>query len=208
MTNKTTTSESIASTHTAETNHLPSESTTKATSILEEVSRVIARVSDSSVTELATLLANGGRIFVTGEGRSGFMAKSFAMRLMHLGADSHVIGETVTPSLAAGDILIAVSGSGTTKAAVWTAEKARELGCTVVAVTTDEASPLGQLAHQLLHIPAATKYRREGEPASIQPLGSLFDQCTHILLDAVCLSYGEQQHIEHGQALAKHSNVE
>ncbi|WP_046226164.1 6-phospho-3-hexuloisomerase [Paenibacillus dauci] len=183
-------------------------SLTKAQRILEEIQQVVSRVPEEAVTGLADTLAKGNRIFVTGEGRSGFMAKSFAMRLMHLGANSYVIGETVTPALAAGDILIAVSGSGTTKAAVWTAEKARELGCTIVAVTTDESSPLGQLADQLLHIPAATKYRREGEAASIQPLGSLFDQCTHILLDAVCLSYGELQHVEHGTALAKHSNVE
>lgn len=181
---------------------------TIAEQIIAEISQVIAHVPQESISKLATLLGNSQRIFVTGEGRSGFMAKSFAMRLMHLGADSHVIGETVTPALAEGDLLIAVSGSGTTKAAVWTADKAKELGCSIVAVTTDESSPLGILADMILHIPAATKYRREGEATSIQPLGSLFDQCTHVLLDAVCLAYGQLQQVQNDEVFAKHSNVE
>lgn len=184
------------------------QSTATAEQIMAEINQVITKVPQETIQQLATQLVNSQRIFVTGEGRSGFMAKSFAMRLMHLGADCHVIGETVTPALAVGDLLVAVSGSGTTKAAVWTADKAKELGCHIVAVTTDDSSPLGTLADTILHIPAATKYRREGEAPSIQPLGSLFDQCTHVLLDAVCLTYGQLKQVQHDDVFAKHSNVE
>ncbi|UUZ82432.1 6-phospho-3-hexuloisomerase [Paenibacillus sp. P26] len=180
----------------------------KMQAILAEIGTVLGRVDPGAASETASLLAGNRRIFVAGEGRSGLMAKSFAMRMMHLGADIFVVGETITPSLAAGDILVAVSGSGTTKQVLWTAEKARELGCTVVAVTTDEKSPLGACASRVLLIPAATKYRREGEAESIQPLGSLFDQCVHLVLDAVCLEYAEIRSVDHQQAFQKHSNVE
>ena len=46
------------------------------------------------------------RIFVAGEGRSGFSAKGFAMRLMHLGYTVYVVGETITPALREGDLLV------------------------------------------------------------------------------------------------------
>ena len=34
-----------------------------------------------------------------GAGRSGLVAKAFAMRLMHLGLEAFVVGETITPAL-------------------------------------------------------------------------------------------------------------
>ncbi|MNB72893.1 3-hexulose-6-phosphate isomerase [compost metagenome] len=180
----------------------------KLMTILSEAGDVLSRIDESNINDTAALLAGAPRIFVAGEGRSGLMAKSFAMRLMHLGATSYVIGETITPSIAAGDYLVAVSGSGTTHGVVWTAEKARELGASVIALTTDAESPLARSAARVIAIPAATKHRREGESASVQPLGSLFDQCVHLVLDAVCLCYAESRGVDNAAAFKQHSNVE
>merc|ERR1712093_748806 len=55
------------------------------------------------------------------------MAKSFAMRMMHMGFDAYVIGETVTPTFEKDDILIIGSGSGETKSLVMIAEKAKTI---------------------------------------------------------------------------------
>ena len=57
------------------------------------------------------------------------------MRMMHMGLDAYVVGETVTPNLEEGDLLIISTGSGETKSLVPMAEKAKELGATVAAVT-------------------------------------------------------------------------
>ncbi|MBA4548016.1 MULTISPECIES: 6-phospho-3-hexuloisomerase [Thermoactinomyces] len=179
-----------------------------AQAILREVEAVIGQVKEEEIKETAAALQKAGRIFVVGEGRSGLMAKSFAMRLMHLGAKVYVAGETITPSVEAGDWLVAVSGSGTTRQVVWTAEKAKSIGCKVIAVTTDEASPLAQTAVKILRVPAATKHRRANEWKTIQPLGSLFDQSVHILLDAVCLEYGRLKEVNHDEAVRRHSNLE
>ncbi|KIL41508.1 6-phospho 3-hexuloisomerase [Gordoniibacillus kamchatkensis] len=176
--------------------------------IMAEIGTVLNKVRKKDIAETAESLAKGKRIFVVGEGRSGLMAKSFAMRMMHLGATAYAVGETITPSMSAGDLLVAVSGSGTTKNVVWIAEKARELGCTVIGMTTDEQSLLGRCASKTVLIPAATKYRREGEAASIQPLGSLFDQCIHIVLDAICLEYADIREVDNSKAFRQHSNVE
>ncbi|MFY4775657.1 6-phospho-3-hexuloisomerase [Metabacillus sp. RGM 3146] len=176
--------------------------------ILNEVEQVLRLMEENCIHKAAEILAGSQRVFVTGEGRSGLMAKSFAMRLMHLGASVYVLGETISPSLKEGDTLAAVSGSGTTKQTVWTAEKAKELNCRVIGVTANPESPLGRAASEIIHIPAATKYRREGEAESIQPLGSLFDQCAHILFDAICLQYANAKKVSHEEAFKQHSNVE
>jgi 6-phospho-3-hexuloisomerase len=176
--------------------------------ILAEVSTVLSRVDRSQVTELADRLSAATRVFVTGEGRSGFMAKAFAMRLMHLGLDVHVIGETTTPSVGAKDTLVAVSGSGTTAGTVRVAEQAARVGACVHAVTTDQGSPLALTADTVLTVPAATKYRRADEAPTVQPLSSLFDQATHLLLDVVCLQLAEQRGIDNTTARAAHANTE
>lgn len=180
----------------------------KMSNILQEISTVVQNLDENKLTEVASLLLSEKRIFVIGEGRSGLMAKSFAMRLMHLGATVYVVGETITPSIEKGDLLVAISGSGTTKNVVWVAERAKEIGCSVVALTTNPESELATHASPMIHIPAATKYRREGEAASIQPLGSLFDQCAHIVFDTLCLLYAELKNVDHREAFTKHSNLE
>lgn len=176
--------------------------------ILKEIDTVLSKVAEEQLQEIAGQLQKAKRIFVIGEGRSGLMAKSFAMRLMHLGATVYVVGETITPSIAEGDLLVAISGSGTTKSVVWTAEKTKSLGCAVIAVTTNIESPLGAAATEILHVPAATKYRREHERQTIQPLGSLFDQCSHIVFDAVCLLFGRLNDMDNSKAFQLHSNLE
>ena len=179
----------------------------KIQSILQEMQGVLDCPEVGGWEQIAAVLS-GKRIFVVGEGRSGLMGKSFAMRLMHLGAEVYVVGETITPSIAQEDVLIAVSGSGTSKQTVWVANKAKELGCTVIAMTTDPSSALGALADWIVHVPAATKYRRANESASTQPLGSLFDQCAHILFDAICLQYASLQLEDNSSAFQRHSNME
>jgi len=176
--------------------------------IIKEIETVLSQVEENQLQNIAVQLQNAKRMFVIGEGRSGLMAKSFAMRLMHLGATVYVVGETITPSIEEGDLLVAISGSGTTKNVVWTAEKTNSLGCSVVAITTNPESPLAVAATTILHVPAATKYRRENELKTIQPLGSLFDQCAHIVFDTLCLQYSALTQVDHTAAFGRHSNLE
>lgn len=176
--------------------------------ILEEIGSVLDKVDKQGINHFVDIIETSKRVFVIGEGRSGLMAKSFAMRLMHLGATVYVVGETITPALEKGDVLVAISGSGATKNVIWVAQKAVELECPVIAMTTNSESELGKIATFILHVPAATKYRREGEKASIQPLGSLFDQCAHIVFDTICLRYALLKSEDNKGAFARHSNLE
>ena len=176
--------------------------------ILEEIQHVAKAIDERQIVALADALLAAPRIFLTGEGRSGLMAQAFAMRLMHLGLTVYVIGETTTPAVKGKDTLVAVSGSGTTAGTVHIAEQSAEKGAAVYAVTTDPGSKLASLAARVLIVPAATKWRKAGETQTSQPLGSLFDQCCHLALDAVCLEISQRKDISNDAARALHTNVE
>lgn len=176
--------------------------------VLGEMSGVLSRLDRSALEKAAHLLNGAPRVFVAGEGRSGFMAKAFAMRLMHLGLTAYVIGETCTPAVAEGDLLVGVSGSGTTAGTVRAADSATRVGGSVLAVTTDPASPLAAAAAHVVEVPAATKHRREGEAATVQPLSSLFDQCSHVALDVVCLQLAGLRDVDNSAAVRAHANTE
>ncbi len=72
-------------------------------------------ISDEDAEKFIRELLNAKRIYVVGAGRSGLVAKAFAMRLMHLGLSAYVVGETITPALNRGDVMVIFSGSGTDK---------------------------------------------------------------------------------------------
>ncbi|MFB0543181.1 MAG: SIS domain-containing protein, partial [Candidatus Bathyarchaeia archaeon] len=116
--------------------------------IITGIDEVVEGVSEEQIeTMLGAVLASKNRKILTlGSGRSGFVGNSFALRLMHLGFNIYVAGETITPALTKGDLVIAISGSGTTRTVVTQAEVAKEIGAKVLAVTSHPESPLGLIS--------------------------------------------------------------
>ncbi len=127
----------------------------------------------------AVLAARDQRWFTAGQGRSGLVAAMVAMRLMHVGHDAHLVGETTAPSIRAGDGLILFSRSGTTPVTVSQAQTASAEGATAMAVTENAASPLAEAAKVVLRIPAGP---------SQQFGGSRFEQSALVLFDAIMFS--------------------
>lgn len=174
--------------------------------INQEISAVLAATDESQLDDVVPLFTKQRRIFVLGAGRSGLMAKAFAMRLMHIGYTPFVIGETITPSVQKGDLLLAVSGSGTTHSIVELAQKAHQQEVTLLALTSNGQSPLAQLADKAIVVPGATK---NGDGIkSIQLLSTLFDQSVHLVLDALCLKLARRDGTDNGTAKSRHSNME
>ncbi|WP_312024331.1 6-phospho-3-hexuloisomerase [Bacillus canaveralius] len=174
----------------------------------KEVTSVLSLVAEEEALTLSQKIKEAKRIFVYGEGRSGLMGKAFAMRLMHGGYSVFVVGETTTPSIDEGDLLVAISGSGSTGMMHEFCVKARELGATVFLVTTNRDSKIARISDAVLVIPAATKYRRPEEPETIQPLGNQFDQSVHLLLDGIII-HSLQVNKEVKEAMRKrHANLE
>ena len=82
--------------------------------IIKELDQSSKTIKPEQITDLIQKIKNHKRIFVYGTGRSGLMLKALAMRLMQMGLDAYVVGETTTPSVQEGDLLIVASASGET----------------------------------------------------------------------------------------------
>lgn len=166
--------------------------------ISAELARALSRVEESEANRLATALTTAGAVFVTGEGRSGLIARCFAMRLMHLGLRAYVVGEMVTPAARPGDLLLAVSGSGETYVTRTHAASAKALGLAVAALTAAPESSLGDLSDLRVLIPSESQqYGR-----------SLFEQSALMFLDGLALLLQRRLGRTAADLEARHANLE
>ena len=136
------------------------------------------------------------KIFIVGMGRSGFVGRAFALRLMNLGFNVYFLGETITPAATKEDLVIAISGTGTTKFVLTASTTAKEIGAKVVAITSYTDSSLGQMADHTVLVRGRTKmgWPREedylarqlhGESEPLSPLGSIFENNCMVFLDSL-----------------------
>jgi 6-phospho-3-hexuloisomerase len=169
--------------------------------VLAEVQDVLARVDPREVEALAEAVLAAPTVFVTGEGRSGLVARAFAMRLLHLGRRAHVVGETATPSAAAGDLLLALSGSGSTRVTRARAEAARAGGVRLLVVTAAPDSPLAEAAELRLLLPLPAGGSRQFG-------GSLFEQAALLLLDTLVLDLQRRLGESPTSMAARHATLE
>jgi 6-phospho-3-hexuloisomerase len=166
--------------------------------IVECIKLSIDQLNVDEVEQLIKLLleARDKKIFTVGMGRSGFVARSFALRLMNLGFNVYFLGETITPAAEKRDLLIAISGTGTTKMVLTASAAAKEIGAKVIAITSFSKSPLGQLADLAVTVKGRTKAgmpREEdylarqiiGEREPLTPLGSIFENNCMVFLDSL-----------------------
>lgn len=177
--------------------------------VTEELTKTLKGVPDEEANSLVGAISRAQKIFVAGAGRSGFMMKAFCMRLMHLGFEAFVVGETVTPTITDKDLLIIGSGSGGTASLVTMAEKAHSIKAMVALVTVTADSKIGQIADPVIRIPAISPKVDTGTGVlSVQPMGSLFEQSLLLFLDTVILMLMATENCDSGAMFARHANLE
>lgn len=176
--------------------------------IIKELEKAPETVSSEEADRLASAIMEAGQIFVAGAGRSGFMVKSIAMRLMHIGLNSYVVGETVTPSIGKEDLLLIGSGSGETKSLAAMADKAKSVGADVALLTTSPQSYIGSFADTVIQLPGSQKDPANAQYKTIQPMGSLFEQSLLLFGDAVVLRIMELTGQTAVSMYGKHANLE
>jgi 6-phospho-3-hexuloisomerase len=174
---------------------------------LDSVIERVVRNDPKMLAAFAELIADAPRVFVLGAGRSGLALRMTAMRLMHLGQDVHVVGEVTAPAIAAGDLLLTASGSGTTGGIVRAAQTAASVGARVAAMTTDPESSLAKLADVAIIIPAAGKLDRSGT-ASAQYAGGLFEQAVVLIGDALFHALWQRSGQSADELWPRHANIE
>ncbi len=167
------------------------------TDTMETIADHIVDVSRSldlaSLDEFSRMLNSANRIFVMGAGRSGLVAKSFAMRLMHIGYQVYVVGEIVTPAVAAGDAVVAISGSGNTRTISEFGEICKKLNVKLITVTSNKNSALGRISDLVVivdgnlqhdHSKEYMERQLSGNHKSMTPMGTLFELTAGVFLDS------------------------
>jgi 6-phospho-3-hexuloisomerase len=169
---------------------------------MKEISQFVYKASDiindsevnTLISILLDVLQNNRKILIVGVGRSGLAGKAFAMRLMHLGFNVYVLGDTITPAVYEGDVVIAISGSGTTRLVITAASTAKEVRAKVIAITSHRDSPLAKIADHIVIVPGRTKIATEsdytirqilGEHEPLVPLGTLFEITLNVFFDSL-----------------------
>lgn len=175
--------------------------------VLRENTVLAEQLDFNQLVELIHAIQEADAIFLIAAGRSGFSMRSVAMRLMHLGLKVYFVGDNTTPAIKMDDLLWAVSGSGTTSGIVRAAEKAKQVGAKVFAITTNETSALATLAQHHMLVPAAAKLDRAGEK-SAQYAGSLFEQTLLLLGDAVFMELWKIDGTPAQELWKRHANME
>lgn len=162
--------------------------------IAEHINDAVKEIDDGEVDLMVDEIQKAKRIFLVGAGRSGLVAKAFAMRLVQLGLTAYVVGETTSPAITKKDLLIAVSGSGKTTNVVNVTKIAKDIGAKALTITSYPNADLGQLSDHVVKIKGRTKIDIEkdytesqlkGHFSSLTPLGTLFEDTVMIFFDGV-----------------------
>ena len=185
--------------------------------ILDNVKSVSSELDEDNINQMLEMLTSAENVFILGLGRSGLVAKAFAMRLMHLGISVYVVGETITPAIYDTDCLLAISGSGETRFVLSTAEITKKRGAKIIAVTSYVNSTLGKMSDLVVRIKGRTKDEIErdyikrqmnGKHQSLAPLGTMFEVTSLIFLDGIIAQLMHKMEKTEADLKEKHNVLE
>ena len=119
-----------------------------------EISEIIKKNYESIDTSqiltlidmIVTINSKNRIVFVYGAGRSGFIGRCFAQRLMHLGLNSCFVSDAITYRYSNDDLLILISGSGETTSPKAIAEEAKKIGGKIALFTGNPKSSIAIMA--------------------------------------------------------------
>ena len=166
-----------------------------------------SQIDKRSVARFLDAIAGANRVFIAGAGRSGLVARAFAMRLMHLGLKVHAVGEVTTPAAKPGDLLIIVSGSGQTHSMSCVMERGRSNGAKVAVLTSVPGSPIGKKADIIVHIKGKTA-KDLANVGLRSPLGTPFELSAMVFLDSVIEELADRFRKNEAELRARHANLE
>ena len=173
--------------------------------IVDKVKTSLLSLNDEQIEKICREFLRADRIFLYGAGRSGLVAKAFAIRLVHLGFQTYVIGETITPPVRKGDLVIVISGSGETIPSVMTAEIAKKIGAKLIAVTSRENSKISKNADFTVKLSTECEDR---ERARLAPLGTLFEASAWLFLDGLVAKLMEMKGESEKRMKERHATLQ
>ncbi|MBY4797662.1 6-phospho-3-hexuloisomerase [Collinsella sp. AGMB00827] len=178
--------------------------------VADELTTTFSELNEAQLKALESEILSAKKIFVAGAGRSLMMIRGLAMRLMHMGFESYVVGETVTPAIEPGDLLVIASGSGATGTLRVIAEKCKQLGAALALITTQPESPIGSLADVVVEVGAVSTKVEQHARSSIQPGSNTFEQTVLLIGDAIIIDIVSDETIaqRNEELMRRHANLE
>lgn len=125
--------------------------------------------------EIAQLMINAQKIGAFGVGNSAITAMEFSSVLARIGmsviatSDSHMQA-MIAANMMAGDVVVLISVSGSTKDIIDVAEIAKQNGCTTVVITCYDHSPLAKYGDYVLN---STRREAAYEGGSVSTIASI-----------------------------------
>jgi len=185
----------------------------------EHIKKAGRKIDRESVNRLVEEILKANAIFLMGAGRSGLVARAFAMRLMHLGLKVYVVGETTTPAVKSDDLVIAISGSGETRSIVSLARIAKEeIGAKLATITSNSKSSLAKLSDIVIVVEGKKvddvsnvdylERHMMGMYTKLTPLGTMFEITSLILLDSIIAELIARTGASEEELKARHSTLE
>jgi 6-phospho-3-hexuloisomerase len=172
---------------------------------------------EALLSSLEKARKDNSKVLIVGAGRSGLVGKAFAMRLMHLGFDVYVLGETITPHVGENDLVLVISGSGKTSGPLNAANMAKKLNAKVIAITSQESSPLAITADQVVDIPGRQDIAKEdeytsrqlkGQHESLVFMGTMFEDTCMLFLDSVIAELMNRLGVSEEFLWERHATIE
>jgi len=175
---------------------------------LSEIEAVLKRVATDTTEHMCAEILAARRIACYGVGREGLMMKALCMRLMHLGLDTHMVGDMTTPPVGKGDLLVASAGPGSFSTVMALVGVAHEAGARTMIVTAQPEGPAPRAADLVIELPAQTMANDRGGPASLLPMGSLYEAAQLVFFDLISILLREKTGHTPDQMRARHTNLE
>ncbi len=166
--------------------------------VLRTESRAIAslehRLDGDFVHAVDAILGCRGHVVVTALGKPGFIAQKLSATLASIGVPSLYLhpAEAAHGDLGRvrkGDVVVALSNSGSTPELLALLGPFKRLAVTLVAITSDPASELGRAADFILHIGAID----EASPLGLVPTAS--SAALHAITDALAMCVAHQREL-------------
>jgi 6-phospho-3-hexuloisomerase len=175
---------------------------------------VLGKVDEKEMTQATDTILQAKKIYVLGIGHSGFFGRIFAMKLNHVGLRAYTIFDEINPPFDQDDLFIAISQSGGTKTILALAEKAKKLGGSVLAVTSNRDSALGRLADAAIvmdRVDETVDYDvllKIGDLQNQNFLGALFGFNIFILFYTIIIMLAERLGESADSINARHANLQ
>ena len=177
--------------------------------VLEEHRRVFEAQPLADIEQLMETIIEAKRVFVFGAGREGIAARSFAMRVMHLGKDTFWLLDDTTPGMQEDDLFVVVNGSGKIGFIDYFIDQAKKTGCKVAVITGSPAERTPAEADVNVFVPAAVYKGTDLRVVpSVQPMGNLYEQHLFLLFDIIVMMLEKKMNLSHDEMEKRHRNVE